>query len=61
MLPNQYNAIVRERDAGLSVGQNQLLAFARAIAFNPEILLILDEATSSVDIETEVLDFQHAQ
>ncbi len=54
-LPHGYDEEVRERGAGLSVGEKQLLAFARAIAFNPEILLILDEATSSVDTETEVL------
>jgi ATP-binding cassette subfamily B protein len=54
-LPQSYDEPVRERGAGLSVGQKQLLAFARAIAFIPEILLILDEATSSVDTETEAL------
>src|SRR6266849_5037345 len=54
-LPHGYAEEVRERGAGLSVGQKQLLAFARVIAFNPEILLILDEATASVDTETEVL------
>jgi ATP-binding cassette subfamily B multidrug efflux pump len=54
-LSHGYDEEVRERGAGLSVGQKQLLAFARAIAFNPEILLILDEATSSVDTETEAL------
>jgi ATP-binding cassette subfamily B protein len=46
--------VVRERGAGLSVGEKQLVAFARALAFNPRIL-ILDEATSSIDTETEQL------
>jgi len=54
-LPQGYDEPVRERGAGLSVGQKQLLSFARAIAFNPEIMLVLDEATSSVDTETEGL------
>ncbi|KAB8143576.1 ABC transporter ATP-binding protein [Chloroflexia bacterium SDU3-3] len=54
-LPGGYEFEVRERGSNLSVGQRQLLAFARAIAFNPEVLLILDEATSSVDTETESL------
>lgn len=54
-LPDGYDHEVRERGSNLSQGQRQLLAFARAIAFNPEVLLILDEATSSVDTETEAL------
>jgi ATP-binding cassette subfamily B protein len=54
-LPRGYETVVTERGSTLSVGQRQLLAFARAIAFNPEILLVLDEATSSVDTETEGL------
>jgi ATP-binding cassette subfamily B protein len=53
-LPNTYNAEVKERGATLSVGQKQLLSFARALAFNPRIL-VLDEATSSIDTETEQL------
>jgi ATP-binding cassette subfamily B protein len=51
-LPGAYDSVVRERGAGLSVGQKQLIAFARALAFDPRIL-ILDEATASVDTETE--------
>jgi ATP-binding cassette subfamily B multidrug efflux pump len=53
-LPGGLQAVVRERGAGLSVGQKQLIAFARALAFDPRIL-ILDEATSSIDTETEQL------
>jgi ATP-binding cassette subfamily B protein len=53
--PDGYEHEVRERGANLSVGQRQLITFARAIAFNPEVLLVLDEATSSVDTETEAL------
>src|SRR3954447_21852294 len=53
-LPDGYSGAVAERGATLSVGQKQLLSFARALAFNPAIL-VLDEATSSVDTETEIL------
>jgi len=49
-LPQEYKSEVRERGAGLSVGQKQLISFARALAFDPA-LLILDEATSSIDTE----------
>lgn len=53
-IDGSYNSKVRERGAGLSVGQKQLISFARALAFDPTIL-ILDEATSSIDTETEQL------
>lgn len=53
-LPGEYKFEVKERGAGLSVGQKQLISFARALAFDPSIL-VLDEATSSIDTETEQL------
>jgi ATP-binding cassette subfamily B protein len=53
-LPDGYDTEVRERGATLSVGQKQLLSFARALAHDPRVL-ILDEATSSIDTETEAL------
>lgn len=53
-MPGGYRGEVKERGATLSVGQKQLISFARALAFNPRIL-VLDEATSSVDTETEIL------
>lgn len=51
-LPLRYDEPVRERGSNFSVGEKQLLSFARAIAFNPAVL-VLDEATASVDPETE--------
>ena len=53
-LPSGLDSEVGERGASLSVGQRQLLSFARALAFAPDVLL-LDEATSSVDTDTERL------
>lgn len=53
-LPGNYEAKVAERGATISSGQRQLLAFARALAFDPEIL-VLDEATANIDTETELL------
>ena len=57
-LPGNYNYNVMERGATLSLGQRQLLSFVRALLYDPAIL-ILDEATSSVDTESEAL-IQHA-
>jgi ATP-binding cassette subfamily B protein len=51
-LPDGFRHPIRERGAGLSTGQKQLISFARALAHNPRYL-ILDEATSSVDTDTE--------
>jgi ATP-binding cassette, subfamily B, multidrug efflux pump len=53
-LPAGYASAVAERGSTLSVGQKQLLSFARALAFDPRVL-ILDEATSSVDTDTELI------
>ena len=57
-LPDNYNFNIRERGNMLSQGQRQLISFARALLYNPSIL-ILDEATASVDTESEIL-IQHA-
>lgn len=53
-LPNGYREEVRERGSNFSAGERQLVSFARAVAFDPEIL-VLDEATASVDSEAERL------
>lgn len=54
-LPQGYDHMLVERGANLSTGQKQLLAFARSVAFDPEVMLVLDEATANIDSETEAL------
>jgi ATP-binding cassette subfamily B protein len=54
-LPQGYDTELMERGGSLSAGEKQLLAMARVFAQNPDILLILDEATANVDTETELL------
>lgn len=54
-LPDGYQHKLVERGANLSTGQKQLLAFARSVAFDPEVMLVLDEATANIDSETEAL------
>jgi len=53
-LPNGYETVLNERGSILSMGQRQLLSFARALVVKPQIL-VLDEATSNIDTETEIL------
>ena len=53
-MPDVYGSVLKEDGGGLSVGQKQLVAFARALASDPSIL-VLDEATSRGDTETEIL------
>lgn len=53
-LPKQYDTIVTEGGSTFSLGERQLISFARALAFNPAIL-ILDEATANIDTETEIM------
>lgn len=59
-LPGGYNHVVSERGASISVGQRQLISFVRALVRNPK-LIILDEATSSVDSESELMITQAIQ
>ena len=52
-MPQSYSTMLAERGANLSTGQKQLLSLARVAAFNPAVVLVMDEATASVDPETE--------
>jgi ATP-binding cassette subfamily B multidrug efflux pump len=53
-LPNDYDYVIQEGSSNISIGQRQLVSFARTLVANPEIL-VLDEATSSVDAYTELV------
>jgi ABC-type multidrug transport system fused ATPase/permease subunit len=53
-LPNGYDYVIQEGSSNISIGQRQLISFARTLLMNPK-LLILDEATSSIDPYTELL------
>jgi ABC-type multidrug transport system fused ATPase/permease subunit len=53
-LPNDYDYMIQEGSSNISIGQRQLISFARTLVANPEIL-VLDEATSSVDAYTELV------
>ena len=55
MLPAGYDTQVSERGANFSTGQKQLISLARVAAFNPQIVLVMDEATASIDPETEAI------
>ncbi|MEE2875854.1 MAG: ABC transporter ATP-binding protein [Chloroflexota bacterium] len=54
-LPTGYETHVSERGANFSTGQKQLISLARVAAFNPQIVLVMDEATASIDPETEAI------
>ncbi len=54
-LPQGYDQPLHERGSDLSTGQKQLIAFARALAFDPAVLMVLDEATANVDTTTEAI------
>ncbi len=54
-MPQRYDTVLSERGANLSTGQKQLIALARVAAFDPKIVLVMDEATASIDPETEAL------
>jgi len=54
-LPLRYDQPLHERGSDLSTGQKQLIAFARALAFDPAVLMVLDEATANVDTATEAI------